>query len=127
MEGMKYSKAYGLFLFALAVGIAVMSCADRIFPVMSDDEYFVDENGIIHNNRCPYRHVPWFTSKKSKYDFMKETEQEFCNECFTHEEERKMMLLHGINLNNEALRLERLGASEEYINERLMKYEREPK
>lgn len=64
---------------------------------MDDDEYFVDKNSIIHNNCCPYKSVPWFTAKKSKYDFIQREDQQFCKECFSNKEIQKMMQLNEFN------------------------------
>lgn len=119
---MSDKKVYYTFLGFLAVVIAVMSYARVIFPIMGDAEYFVDKNNIIHNKNCPYKNVPWFTAKHNKYNFIKETEQEFCDECFLDEEVYKLKVLSEINLADEALRLERAGASKDYIETKLGKY-----
>lgn len=112
---------YSFIVFVIAI-ITVMSYARAIFPIMQYDEYFIDKNGIIHNKSCPYKSIPWFSKKFSKYDFMKENQQEFCNECFIDEEIEKLMILSEINLDNEALRLKQAGASDDYIITKLAKH-----
>lgn len=115
-------KVYYTFLVVLFVGLTIASCAHTIFPIMRHDEYFVDENETIHNKNCPYKSIPWFTSKPSKYDFMKMPQQEFCRECFIDEEIDKLMTIHDCNIENEISRLKRVGADEEYIKTKLGKY-----
>lgn len=115
-------KVYYAFLIVLFGGLIITSCARTIFPIMGYDEYFVDENEIIHNKNCPYKNAPWFTNKPSKYDFMKMPQQKFCRECFIDEEINKLMMIHDCNIENEISRLERAGADEEYIKTKLEKY-----
>lgn len=108
------------FLFFL---IFIIENSRSILPTMRWDEYFVDKYNDIHNNSCPYKDVPWFTIKHRKYDFLKKKEWEFCSVCFSKDEIKKLMVLHKININNEILRLERAGASEDYIEDKLMQYD----
>lgn len=91
---------------------------------MRNDEFFVDKNEIIHNKRCQYENVPWFTEKPSKYDFMKKVEWEFCKECFSKIEIEKLMMIHEYNLDMEEVRLMNAGADDEYINNKMKQYGR---
>jgi len=93
-----------------------------VFPIMGEDEYFVDEYGCIHDKHCPYKDVPWFTVKHRKYDFIRMKGQDICKECLLLEEE-KLNTLHEINIEREVLRLKRAGASDDYINNKLEQYE----
>lgn len=119
---MSERKTFYKFLTLLILELIIVSNAHTIFPIMNDYEYFVDKNDIIHNNACPYRSVPWFTRKQSKYVFMKTHRQEFCNECFIDDEIGKLMIIHYCNIKNEISRLKRYGADEEYIRTTLEKY-----
>lgn len=122
----KYSdnKVYYTFLAVLFIALIVVSNAHTIFPIMGDDDFFVDKNNVIHNKRCPYRDVPWFTIKPSKYDFMKKVEWEFCRECFSKFEIEKLMMIHEYNLDMEEARLINAGADDEYINDKMQVYGR---
>lgn len=119
---MSGKKVYYIFFAILVVGLIITSYARTIFPIMGYDEFFVDENEIIHNKSCPYKDIPWFTKKQGKYDFMKEPQQEFCRECFLDEEIDKLLMIHDYNIKNEELRLKRAGANEEYIKAKLGEY-----
>lgn len=118
---MSDTKVYVIFVCALFVVSFIIGNAHTIFPVMDDDEYFVDENDVIHNGQCPYRSVPMFTKKRSKYDFVKNGDWTFCNECFSDEEIGTLMMLHDRNLKLYIERLEKLGASDGYIFNKLNK------
>lgn len=115
------TKTYFKFLGILAIVVIITSNASFIFPFMGDDKYFVDKNGFIHDNHCPYKEVPWFTHKHSKYDFIMKTDQEICRECLLLEED-KLMQLHYINIEEEIKRLLLNGADDEYIKNRLKTY-----
>lgn len=116
---MKDSRTYYLFLGILVFVVIVCSYVHTIFPVMDDDEYFVDENNVIHNTPCPYKGVPWFTKKQSKYEFIKNGDWEFCNECFSEDEISKLMMLHECNIELYIDNLLHKGASTEYIDSKL--------
>lgn len=118
---MSDTKVYAIFVIALFVVAAIIGYGYIIFPVMDDDEYFVDKNDVIHNNRCPYRDVPFFTTKRSKYEFIKEGDWVFCNECFSKDEISKLMMLHDCNVELYIDRLQKAGASTEYIEKELEK------
>lgn len=89
---------------------------------MDDDEYFIDEYGNIHGDNCPYKSIPWFTKKYSKYDILIKEDQEICSECLLFEED-KLYMLHRVNLKDEILRLKRGGATEDYIKNRMQEYQ----
>lgn len=114
-------KTYFIFLSILAVFAIVVFSLPTMLPIMDDDEYFIDNNGYIHENDCPLRKNPWFTRKYSKYDILIEEDQEICGECLSFEKD-KLFMLHRINLKEEILRLKRAGATEEYISDKMMKY-----
>lgn len=114
-------KTYFIFLSILAVLAIVVFSLPTMLPIMDDDEYFIDNNGYIHENDCPLRKSPWFTRKYSKYDILIEEDQEICGECLSFEKD-KLFMLHRINLKEEILRLKRAGATEEYISDKMMKY-----
>lgn len=118
------SKVYYTFLVLLFSGLIIASYAHTIFPTMGDDDFFVDKNEVIHNKRCPYKNVPWFTNKPSKYDFIKKIEWKFCKECFSEIEIEKLMMIHEYNLDIEEVRLIKAGADDEYINNKMKQYER---
>lgn len=126
MKKINDTKVYILFVCALCVVAIIVANAHTILPVMDDDEFFVDENKMIHNKHCPYKSVPWFAEKKSKYDFIKLADWDFCDECFSKNEISKLMTLHHCNVELYIERLHRNGATEEYIDNRLkeMKLER---
>lgn len=88
---------------------------------MSDDEYFVDKYGNIHGDKCPYKEVPWFTTKHNKYDLIIKSDQEICKECLLYEED-KLMELHYINIEEEIKGLQLNGADDEYIEKRIKTY-----
>ena len=88
---------------------------------MGYDKYFIDEYGYIHGKNCPYRKVPWFTKKHSKYDILIEKEQEICRECLFLEED-KLWELHSINLELKQSSLRYNGASEDYIQKKIKLY-----
>lgn len=93
--------------YVLIVLVLIVVCEfpyKTVFPFMSDDEYFIDKYGNIHGNNCPYKGVPWFTRKFSKYDLILLKDQEICRECLLPEED-KLNTLHEINMEEEALRL----------------------
>ena len=77
--------------------IILFEWGSTIFPFMNDNEYFVDKYGNIHGYNCPYKGVPWFTRKHSKYDILIEKNQQICRECLLHEED-KIWDLHYTNL-----------------------------
>lgn len=116
---MSDTKVYAIFLITLFVVAAIIGCSHTIFPIMDDDEYFVDKNDVIHNGGCPYNGVPFFTTKRSKYEFIKEGDWTFCNECFSKDEISKLMILHDCNVEMFIDRLQKAGASTEYIDNRL--------
>ena len=118
---MNNTKTYIAFIGILFIVVAIVCSSPTILPVMDDDEYFVDENGVIHGESCPYRDVPWFTKKHSKYDILIMEDQEICRECLFLEDD-KLMMLHDINIEKEISRLKRAGASEEYISDKMKKY-----
>lgn len=118
------SKIYYTFLAMIFIAVIIMSNASTIFPIMGDDDFFVDNNEVIHNKRCPYRDVPWFTSKPCKYGFMKKVEWEFCRECFSETEIEKLMMIHEYNLDMEEARLMNAGANDEYIKNKMKQYGR---
>ena len=118
---MSDSKVYLIFVVVLFVLIFLFSSASTIFPFMGDDKYFVDKYGTIHGKHCHYKEVPWFTIKHSKYDIILLKEQDICRECLLFEED-KLKMLHDYNLSQEIKRLKRVGASDEYITNRIDKY-----
>lgn len=119
---MKETKVFYSFLLIL-VGVFVLVYYSRyIFPIMRHDEYFVDGNGEIHNKDCPYKSVPWFTKKASKYDFIKQKGQVCCNECFSRYDEEKMDALHQFNVEDRISFLRANGAPQEYIDNELSHY-----
>lgn len=105
---------FTVFICIIIFIIVVNECGQTIFPIMDDDEYFVDEYNCIHGNNCPYQSVPWFSQKHSKYDILIKKEHEICKECLSFEED-KLMELHYINLDLREKSLRINGASEEYI------------
>ena len=115
------TKTYLKFLCILAIVVIIIFGASFIFPFMSDDEYFVDKYGNIHGNKCPYKEVPWFTTKHSKYDLIIKSDQEICKECLLYEED-KLMELHYINIEEEIKGMQLNGADDEYIENRLKQY-----
>ena len=117
-------KAYLSFFGVIALVVVLSANISSILPIMDDDEYFVDEYGNIHGNGCPYMSVPWFTRKSSKYDILIKNDEKICGECLLLEED-KLMWLHNLNLDAERLRLERAGAPDEYIENKLMLYKKE--
>ncbi len=116
---MSDTKVYAIFILALLAVATIIGYSHTIFPVMDDDEFFVDKNDVIHNNRCPYKEVPFFTTKRSKYEFIKERDWGFCNECFSKDEVSKLMMMHECNVKMYIDRLQRAGASTEYIDNKL--------
>lgn len=118
---MSSAKTYFKFLGILVTLAIVIFLLPTILPVMDDDEYFIDNNGYIHENDCPLRKNPWFTKKYSKYDILIKEDQEICSECLLFEKE-KLYLLHRVNLKDEILRLRRAGATEEYISNKMKDY-----
>lgn len=118
MEG---SKAYALFLLALTAIAITIHSLPTILPIMDDDEYYVDKNGVLHDKYCPYSKIPWFTQKHSKYDILIEADQTLCMECLSYDED-KLYVLHKLNLRNEITRM-RLGQlPEEEIRAEILKY-----
>lgn len=115
------TKTYLKFLCILAIVVIIISGVSFILPFMSDDEYFVDKYGNIHGNKCPYKEVPWFTTKHNKYDLIIKSDQEICKECLLYEED-KLMELHYINIEEEIKGLQLNGADDEYIENRLKQY-----
>ena len=115
------TKTYLKFLCILAIVVIIISGASFIFPFMSDDEYFVDKYGNIHGNKCPYKEVPWFTTKHSKYDILIEEEQEICDECLFIEKD-KLIMIHFANIEELVLCLRINGAPEDYIEKRIKTY-----
>lgn len=116
---MSDTKVYAIFILALLAVATIIGYSHTIFPVMDDDEFFVDKNDVIHNGGCPYKGVPFFTTKRSKYEFIKERDWVFCNECFSKAEISKLMMLHDCNVEVFIDRLQKAGASTEYIDNRL--------
>lgn len=114
-------KTYFIFLSVLASIMIFVSYAHTIFPVMDDDEFFVDKYGTIHGKYCPYKDVPWFTQKHSKYDILMKNDQDICNECLLHEKS-KLYTLHAFNFKEKILQLKREGAPEEYISNTMEEY-----
>lgn len=121
---MSSSKVYYTFLAILFTGLIIVGYAHTIFPVMSDDEFFVDKNNVIHNKKCTYKDIPWFTVKPSKYDFVKKDDWVFCKECFSEIEIKKLMMIHDYNLKSEEVRLKSIGADDEYIKSKMEQYGR---
>lgn len=115
------AKTYCKFIAVIAIFLIVALNASYIFPFMGDDKYFIDKYGNIHGSKCPYKEVPWFTTKHNKYDFIMKSGQEICTECLLYEED-KLMELHCINIEEEILRLKRSGAPDEYIENRIKQY-----
>lgn len=115
------AKTYYKFFVILAVVAILIYLLPTILPIMDDDEYFVDKNGIIHGDNCPYKSVPWFTQKYSKYNILIKQDQEICKECLLPEED-KLWDLHYINLELKNLSLRRNGAPEDYIKQKLKLY-----
>lgn len=101
--------------------IIVFECGSFIFPLIDDDEYFVDEYGCCHDNNCSLRDVPWFTKKYNKYDFLLKHGQKICRECLLLEE-NKLWRLHYINLELREQTLRYNGATEDYIEKEMQKY-----
>lgn len=115
------SKTFCKIICILVIVVTIISNVSFIFPFMSDDEYFVDKYGNIHGDKCPYKEVPWFTQKHSKYDIIIKSDQEICRECLLYEED-KLMELHYINIEEEIKGLQLNGADDEYIENRLKQY-----
>lgn len=114
-------------IYFIIIGVILLLCIlfsnmHTILPIIDDDEYFVDEYGNIHGESCPYKSVPWFTTKHSKYNILIIKGQKICRECLLLEED-KLLILHDVNVENEINRLRRAGASEEYINNKIDIYE----
>lgn len=116
-------KTLVIFLCVMFLVLALVKNFYTIFPVMPDDNYFVDKNNQIHNNSCPCRSVPWFTVKRSKYKFMKHKDWDFCSECFTSEEIDKLYVISDCNIDIFVIRLENLGYKDDYINETIKNLE----
>lgn len=115
------TKTYFKFLGILAIVVIITSNASFIFPFMGDDKYFVDKNGFIHDNHCPYKEVPWFTHKHSKYNILIKADQEICHECLLFEED-KLIMLHCANIEHFVFCLRANGAPEGYIENKLKDY-----
>ena len=116
----------GLFKYIISIIlIGLFFAHPRIFhfvlPIMEDDEYFVDENCIIHSDNCPYKGVPWFAQKFSKYEILIKKGEEICNECLLQEED-KLWDLHYINLELLEKFYRRNGANEKYIEQKLNQF-----
>lgn len=114
-------KQYFAFLGILLGILILYSNASTILPIMDDDEYFVDDCGIIHGSNCPYKNIPWFTTKHSKYEILIKADQDICKECLLLEEE-KLWNLHSVNIELLENRLIRNGASDDYIDCEIEKY-----
>ena len=115
------SKTFCKIICILVIVVTIISNVSFIFPFMSDDEYFVDKYGNIHGDKCPYKEVPWFTTKHNKYDLIIKSDQEICKECLLYEED-KLMELHYINIEEEIKGLQLNGADDEYIEKRIKTY-----
>lgn len=115
------SKTFCKIICILVIVVTIISNVSFIFPFMSDDEYFVDKYGNIHGDKCPYKEVPWFTTKHNKYDLIIKSDQEICKECLLYEKD-KLMELHYINIEEEIKGLQLNGADDEYIENRLKQY-----
>lgn len=89
---------------------------------MGDDKYFVDKYGNIHGDNCPYKSIPWFSKKYSKYDILIKKDQEICRECLLYEED-KLWELHYINLELRKKYLRINGATEDYIEKKMQEYQ----
>ena len=89
--------------------------ASDIFPIMSENEYFVDKDNFVHNKNCPINSVPWFQTKWQKYDFLAERSWTFCSYCIDTKEQAKLICLHNCNLNIRIGYLRAAGAPNEYI------------
>lgn len=116
------TKTYMFVVGAILFVYFIVANAHTIFPVMDEDEFFVDKYWCMHNKNCPYKSVLWFKIKKSKYDFMKNKDWKFCSECFSDDEIEKMMILHHYNVRNYIEYLQINGATDEYIEGELMQY-----
>ena len=86
-----------------------------IFPVIDDDEYFVDKYDIVHNGRCPDVAVPWFQTKAPKFYFIKNKNWIFCDKCFSAVEQQQMYAMHTYNLKIIVQELRKKGSSNEEI------------
>ena len=113
---------YFTFLVVLASIILLVCQLPTILPVMSDDKYFVDKYGNIHGDNCPYKSIPWFSKKYSKYDILIKKDQEICRECLLYEED-KLWELHYINLELRKKYLRINGATEDYIEKEMQEYQ----
>ena len=112
-----------IFVIILLTLMVIINNAKTILPIMNDDEFFVDENNIIHNTSCPYKHVPWFTKKQSKYKFLKYPEWEFCDDCFRDSEIEKLEIINSYNKDILIEFLKVNGASNKEIEDKLQRYE----
>ena len=115
-------KKYIIFLVIIVGIIIVFSNLSTILPIMDNDEYFIDENNIIHGSDCPYKNVPWFTTKHSKYNLLLRKDQEICRDCLLFEEE-KLWELHYINIDLRIKELRANGATENYIEKKMQEYQ----
>lgn len=113
---------YFTFLAVLACITLLVCQLQTILPVMGDDKYFVDKYGNIHGDNCPYKSIPWFSKKYSKYDILIKKDQEICRECLLYEED-KLWELHYINLELRKKYLRINGATEDYIEKKMQEYQ----
>lgn len=98
-----------------------------IIPYVADGEYYYHyyyrNYGRIHRRAlCESSSPPWFTRKYVLFDFIRERDSEFCEECFSDSDIKKLHILHKINLKKKINYLRGDGASEEYINNFREKY-----
>lgn len=116
-------KTVAVWLSAIFLALALVKNFYTIFPVMEDDQYFIDDYNQIHNNKCPYKSVPWFTEKRNKYDFIKHKNWRFCKECFSDEEIDKLYVISDYNIDIFVTRLQNMGCKDDYINEKIKDFE----
>lgn len=118
---MSDSLKYILFVVGMVIAVNHASIFHFILPIMDSDEYFVDNN-CIHRKGCPYKGIPCFTKKHSKYNILIEREQYLCDECMSDDEKRKLWKLHDFNKYEFAKYLMKEELSADEIKSYLEKY-----
>lgn len=91
-------------------------------PFVSSDEYFIDRNGVLHQDCCEYATLGkrWFTFKGDKYNVLLKANEELCTECFLYEWQ-KMMIIHMYNMYELYCRV-RASETQEYAKKYMQKY-----
>jgi len=123
-----------IFLIAFFLLYYIGTISSFIFPVMDDDEYFIEHKkskediswDVIHNNCCPRCEVPWFTRKHSKYRVIIEKSWSFCTECFSKDDVEIMIFISDINLESLTRKYEHSKYTQRYTDSVLSIYEYYP-